>query len=148
MKYSGLPLVHIAVFALLFNLMPTEILAESASSVAGTADKFDLAIKHGDTDAIRTILDDDVLIYEAGNVEGSFEEYASHHMSADIQFMSTMEKTILSRKLFENGDLAVVSTEYRMKGGYKGRFIDKTTMETLVLRKSETGWKIVHIHWS
>ena len=148
MKHSGLPLIHITVFALLLNLIPTEILAESDSSAAAIADQFDLALKQGDSDAIRAILDDDVLIYEAGNVESSFEEYASHHLSADIQFMSTMEKTILSRKLFENSDLAVVSTEYRIKGSYKGRFIDKTTMETLVLRKSETGWKIVHVHWS
>ena len=133
---------------LILGFSSAPLLADDAISPTQVADQFDQAIKDGNTDLMRKILDDNVLIYEAGKVEASLEEYASHHMEADIAFMSQMEKTVLSRKAFEHDDMAVVSTQYKMRGDYKGRFIDKITMETLVLKKYDGAWKVIHIHWS
>ena len=97
---------------------------------------------------MRSLLDENVLIFESGAVESSLAEYAAHHLGADITFMSNMNKEILSRNVYEDGDMTVVSTRYRMHGSYNGRDFDQVSSETLVLRKSLDGWKIVHIHWS
>jgi ketosteroid isomerase-like protein len=35
-----------------------------------------------------------------------------------------------------------------MKGAYKGKPVDRLTTETMVLRKTPDGWRIVHVHWS
>jgi len=145
---TAMHICHTLAFSLALLFPMSQSLAGDESSAGQIADQFDQAIKSGDTEAIRNILHDDVLIYEGGSVEASFEEYASHHMEADIAFMSGMEKTVLSRKVFEQDEMAVVSTRYQMRGNYKGRFIDKASMETLVMKKSGSHWKIVHIHWS
>jgi len=112
------------------------------------ADQFSQALKNHDEVTIRALLDENVLIFESGGVESSLEEYASHHMSADMAFMEGMEKEITCRTVQDNGDMAVVSTQYRMFGSYKGKDYDRTSLETLVLKRTESGWKIVHIHWS
>jgi ketosteroid isomerase-like protein len=44
--------------------------------------------------------------------------------------------------------MAWVATEGRLTGTYKGKAIDLPTTETMLLRRSGRGWKIVHIHWS
>ena len=31
---------------------------------------------------------------------------------------------------------------------FKGKAIDSITLETMVLRREQSGWRIVHIHWS
>jgi len=46
------------------------------------------------------------------------------------------------------GNLAWVASEGRATGTYKGKAIDSVTTESMVLRRSGAGWKIVHIHWS
>jgi len=139
-----------SIFAILlvFTLPLSQLSADDDTSAALIADQFDQAIKDGDTEAVRNILHDDVLIFESGNVEASLEEYASHHLQADISFMSGMQKEVISRNIFQEGDIAVVSTQYKMRGEYKGRLFDKISMETLVLKKSGSDWKIVHVHWS
>lgn len=125
-----------------------ETLAQESTSVAATADRFGQALKSGDEATVRALLDEHVLIFESGGVESSLAEYASHHMGADIVFMADMEKEIISREVFEGGEFTVVSTRYRMHGSYKGRDFDQVSSETLVLKNTADGWKIVHIHWS
>jgi ketosteroid isomerase-like protein len=111
-------------------------------------ERFGQALKDSNETVVRELLDENVLIFESGNVESSLEEYASHHMSADMAFMKDIEKEVISRSIMGNGDTVVISTKYRMFGSYKGRAFDKPSMETLVLHRKNGGWKIVHIHWS
>ena len=35
-----------------------------------------------------------------------------------------------------------------MAGIYKGKALDEVTTETMLLRRTGAGWKIIHIHWS
>ena len=44
--------------------------------------------------------------------------------------------------------MAWIASEGRTTGTYKGKALDLVTTETMVLRRSGHGWKIVHIHWS
>jgi ketosteroid isomerase-like protein len=47
-----------------------------------------------------------------------------------------------------DGAIAWIATESRTTGTYKGKTIDLTATETMILRRAGGTWKIVHIHWS
>lgn len=106
------------------------------------------AIKAGDVDTLRTLIGPNVLIFESGGVESSLAEYEAHHMSADIAFMKAMNSELISRRVIEAGDSAIVMTQSRLTGEYKDKEMDLSSTETLVMEKMEGHWKIVHIHWS
>ena len=106
------------------------------------------AITAGDVDMLKALIATDVLIFESGGVESSLAEYEDHHMPADIAFMKNMSSEVISRRVIEAGDSAIVLTQSRISGVYKEKEVDLSSTETLVLEEKDGQWKIVHIHWS
>ncbi len=106
------------------------------------------AMSAGDAHRVQEILDPNVLILEGGSVERSRAEYAAHHLPADLEFMKgTVYK--LERQTGDTvGDFAWVASEGRITGSRNDKPLDVISTESLVLRKSSGGWKVVHIHWS
>lgn len=118
-------------------------------SPEAVADAFHDALVAGDEAAVRRLLAPDVLILESGGAERSLEEYAAHHMAADMAFMAAVEARRLSRASGTLGDTAWVATERAVTGRYKGKDLALKSQETLVLHRGEDGeWRIVHVHWS
>lgn len=113
-----------------------------------TVDAFDRALATGAEGKARALLASDVLIFETGGQEESLEEYARHHLPADIAFMRKVNRRILNRRHSEEGGLAYVATRSRMTGIVKEKTVDLFGTETFVLRKDASGWKIIHIQWS
>lgn len=120
----------------------------AADGPAAIADTLHSAIAASDTEGVENILETDVLIFESGGVESSLEEYARHHMHSDMEFMAGMEREVLTRNVFQAGDMAVVSTRSRLSGSFRDRELDLFSTETLVLTRTAKGWKVRHIHWS
>lgn len=112
------------------------------------ATNFANAIATGAIDTLRSVVAADVMIFESGGIESSLAEYERHHMPADMAFMKAMRREVLSRQVIDSGDSATVATRSRIHGVYKGREIDQTSTETLVMKRVNGEWKIVHIHWS
>jgi ketosteroid isomerase-like protein len=102
----------------------------------------------GDTKAAAALLADDALIFEQGGAERSKAEYAAHHLPADAEFSKTVASKTMRRSAHAADGIAWVATEGRTTGTYKGKALDQLTTETMVLRRSGSDWKIVHIHWS
>ena len=123
-------------------------LALSARPAAAVVDAFHAALRRGDTKAALTFLATDALIFESGGVERGKAEYASHHLAADAAFSQAVPARITRRAGEAVGHVAWVATEGRTTGTYKGKPVDRRTVETMVLRRSRAGWKIAHIHWS
>lgn len=123
-------------------------LALEARDAAVVVDAFHAALKRGDTDAALAMLADDVLIFEGGGVERSKAEYAAHHLAADAAFSKAVSSVLTGRTAGASGNIAWVASEGRTTGEYKGRSIDVATTETMILRRTGDGWKIIHIHWS
>ena len=119
-----------------------------AEDAAAIADALHTALATGDEAVVRRLLDESVLIYESGGVEASLEEYAGHHMPADMAFTGAIEREVLQRQVFESGEQAVVSTRSRLNGTYRDKPIDLDATETLVLSRTGGEWRIVHVHWS
>jgi len=122
--------------------------ARDALDPAGTADALDYAIAHGDEAQVKALLAPDVLIYESGGQESSRDEYAAHHMKADMAFTAHVQRKVLDRRQGSAGELAWVATRSRVTGTYKDKPIDELSTETLVLKRTPEGWRVVHIQWS
>ena len=120
----------------------------AARTAAATVDAFHAALHRGDTHAAAALLADDALIFEEGGAERSKAEYAAQHLQADAEFSRETTSTVTRRSARSNGELAWIASEGRTTGQYRGRTLDRVTVETMVLRRSGRGWKIVHIHWS
>lgn len=124
------------------------VLAPSARQPAAVVDSFRAALRRGDTRVALGLLASNALIFESGGVERGKTEYASHHLGADAAFSQAVPSTITRRAGEAAGNVAWIATEGRTTGTYKGKPVDRRTVETMVLRRTEGGWKIVHIHWS
>ena len=125
---------------------PTALPAGMDDAVA-VVDRFQQLLAKGNTEAAAELLDPTVLIFESGNAERSRAEYASHHLLEDAAFMKTVTQTQLARTGQVSDDLALVATESSLKSAGT-RAIDLVTTETMVLKRTPEGWRVVHVHWS
>ena len=123
-------------------------LANAASDPIATVKAFHAAVSSASADQVKALLDPKVLIMEGGNVERSRKEYASHHLPADLKFMSSIRYQLQRQTGDTVGDLAWVASEASLTGESGGKSVDLVSTESLVLKKTASGWKIVHIHWS
>ena len=59
---------------------------------------FHHALNTGDKITAKSLLADDVTIYEGGGVERSADEYAQHHMNSDMEYLSSVTNKALNIK--------------------------------------------------
>lgn len=154
--------MRITVAALLLILLPAFAFTQATAALqstgldkhvaieeaAKTVDAFHDALEKGNHQAAQALLDDQVQIYEQGWVERSKTEYASHHLESDAAYSAATTSTQTARSGTILGDLAYVISEGKVSGTFRGKAIDSITLETMVLRRVQDGWRIVHIHWS
>ena len=126
---------------------PALFVGESTAA-AQTVTAFHQALRAGDAKAVRAMLADDVLIVEGNGVERSADEYASHHMLADMKFMAAVQVEALEHQTKVLGKVAYSVSRSQLTGEYKGKPVDVVSKETLVLVDNGDSWKIVHVHWS
>lgn len=129
-------------------LSPTLGMAQASSGPVETIDAFHAALAAGEQEAALEQLAPDVIIFESGGAEMSRREYASHHLGADMEFSAAMEREVTDRHERIVGEVAYVLSHTRTTGTFRDREIDSSGVETMVLRRGDEGWKIVHIHWS
>lgn len=123
-------------------------IAPTAVDAVAAVERFSIALGAGDLIKAGAELDPGVIILESGGAERSRDEYLSGHARNDANFLKSAMVTLKRRSAQASGDLAWVASESQIHAmkGEEMLMIDST--ETVVLRKSGEGWKIVHIHWS
>lgn len=115
---------------------------------ATVVEAFGHALRTRDTARVLELLAPDVLIYESGGQEASRDEYAAHHLKADMEFLAAATVQQLDQHETVSGNLAIVTTRTRVKGQYQDKPFDQLGTETMVLRHAGGSWRITHIHWS
>jgi hypothetical protein len=116
----------------------------AAAEAVGAVDAFSEALKAGRLDEVKALLDPSVQVFEGGHVEDGRDAYFAGHAAADAKFLATAQVTRDARSAGADGDLAWVSTRSTIvREGQR-----HASIETMVLRRGQAGWKIVHIHWS
>lgn len=121
---------------------------ESARAAVATVDRFFAALSAGDIDKAAAELDPQVIILESGGAERSAAEYLGGHAKSDAEFLKKAEHKPGHRTARASGDLAWVASDNDMVIQQDGRPVTIASAETMVLRRTGSGWKIVHIHWS
>lgn len=139
MRSLGFSLAGIVLFA---------VSALAADSPEAVVKSFHQALESGDKAAALGFLSDHVKIFEQGHVEKSREEYAAHHLDSDIEFSKAVKSVRSGTEVSIEGGLAYIVSQSETQGTFQGKPINSAGLETMVLRKIDGAWKIVHIHWS
>lgn len=121
---------------------------DAAKAAAATVDRFFAALSAGDLDRAGAELDANVIILESGGVERSAAEYLGGHAKSDAEFLKSAEHQPGRRIARASGDLAWVASDNDLVIQKDGKPVTIASAETMVLRRTGSGWKIVHIHWS
>jgi ketosteroid isomerase-like protein len=127
---------------------PRTDVPDEARAAAATVDRFFAALSAGDIDKAALELDPQVLILESGGAERSAAEYLGGHAKSDAEFLKKAEHKPGHRTARASGDLAWVASDNDMVIQQDGKPVTIASAETMVLRRTGSGWKIVHIHWS
>lgn len=83
------------------QLIWAAVLAASTAAAnhpaADVVDSWQAALKDGRREAVLEMLAPDAIVYESGGAENSRDEYASHHLDADIGFARATKTTTEGR---------------------------------------------------
>ena len=120
----------------------------AAATPSETVSAFHAAIHAGDKERALALMSPAVMIYESGYVERTRDEYANHHLAADIAFSKATTRKVLRHSERVDGAVATVLDETETSGAFKGKPVHSFSVETVLLEKQGDGWVIVHVHWS
>ncbi|MDK6076023.1 YybH family protein [Massilia varians] len=138
--------------SLVVSLLAVAAVGAHASSPAAspteTLSAFHEALVAGDKAKALALLSPEIAIYEAGYVERSRDEYASHHLGGDMEFAKTSSRKVLKQSERIDGNTAIIWEETETTGTSRGKPVHVLGTGTAVLEKNGGGWSIVHIHWS
>jgi len=120
-----------------------ELPADPVAAVAA----FHQAMKAGDGNAVLALLHEKATILEGGQIETK-QEYAGHHLGADMEFASQTESEQVSQEKQISGQQATVTTRSHITGRYDGKPVDEAVDESASLIRTDSGWLITHVQWS
>ena len=115
--------------------------------VVNTVRAYDRALSSGDSLAALALLALDAVILESGGVE-TREEYRSHHLPGDIQYARAVPSQEQRLAVRVRGDVAWSWSTSVTQGEFRGRQINSSGAELMVLTRTMAVWKISAIHWS
>ena len=118
-----------------------------SSAVVSVIERFHAALAAGDSTAALALLAPDVAVVESGGRE-TRDEYRSHHLPGDIAFARAVPRTRAPIAVTLAGDAAWAVSTSVTQGEYRGRAINSSSAELMVLTRSGSGWLIRAIHWS
>ena len=121
--------------------------ASDSTDVVAVVVAYHAAMAAGDSAAALALLSPDATILESGGIE-TREEYRSHHLPADISFERAVKSERGPVRVVIQGDVAWAASTSTAQGEYRGRQINTSSAELMVLARTPNGWKIRAIHWS
>jgi len=124
----------------------TRFQTTDSAAVVGVIERFHAALAAGDSGAALALLAPDVAIVE-GRIE-SLADYRSGHLRADIAYARAVTSTREVRSVRIQGDVAWVLSRSRTQGEFRGRQINSTGVELVMLVRDGAGWKIRAVHWT
>ena len=118
-----------------------------SAEAAAVVDRFHRALAAGDSVAALALLAPDATILESGGVE-TRAEYRGHHLPGDIEFARAVRSQRTPVRVTVRGDVAWAISTSTTQGEFRGRQINSSGAELMVLTRVGSGWRISAIHWS
>lgn len=123
--------------------------AQDARTPIETVDTFHRALSDGNRAAALNLLARDLVVYEFGAANPTLDQYVFAHLPFDLAYAATTQWKVESRRMGGGGDDWWVLTAYRVTGtGRDGAPVNNTTLETMLLHRTNGAFRIVHVHWS
>ncbi len=124
--------------------------AQLATPVSPSAvvEAFHRALRSGDGRAALALMARDVSVFEQGFAEISRDGYAKSQLEESMRFARATERHVISRQVGEDGATAWVISTTQTTGNFEGRALVLDGTETVLLRRDNQDWKIMHVHWS
>ena len=119
--------------------------ADSAA-VAETASRFHRALTAGDTALVRRLLAPDLMVLEAGEVE-TRKEYLANHLAADVEYAQAVSSRTTVRSYTRDGNSAWLVSTSTARGKFRGRDVNNTGAELMILSRTTGGGQIRSLHW-
>lgn len=120
---------------------------DDSAAVAATVGRFHAALAAGDSVGALAVLAPGAVIVESGDVE-TRAEYRALHLGADITFARAVPGVRGPVRATVRGDAAWALSTSTTTGTFRGRSVDATGAELMVLTRETREWRIVAIHWS
>jgi ketosteroid isomerase-like protein len=118
-----------------------------STAVVRVLERFRDAMAAGDSAGVLALLSPDVVVLESGGAE-NFGEFQAHHLAADIEFARAVQETRTPLRVTVRGDVAWAAGTSTARGQFRGRAVDSSGAELMVLVRTADGWRISAIHWS
>jgi uncharacterized protein (TIGR02246 family) len=125
----------------------SEASTEESAPIAAVVDAFHAALQRGDGKAAMELLAPDAVVLDSC-VSQTREGYQKHQLAEYNSFVSATKTERLPLMIRQEGDVAWTTATSKTTGTFKGRKIDSTGVELMVLTKDNSGWRIRAIHWS
>ncbi len=126
---------------------PLSAQTADSAAVAGVIERFHAALAAGDSAAALRLLAPDVAILESGGVE-TLADYRAHHLPADIEFAKAVPRIRAPIRVTVLGDVAWATSQGTTQGEFRGRAVNSSSAELMVLTGRGGEWLIRAIHWS
>ncbi|MEA1672705.1 DUF2231 domain-containing protein [Nitrospirillum sp. BR 11163] len=106
----------------------------------GVVDAFHAALAAGDGDRAAALLAPEARLYGDDFQDASRQDYVGRYLAADVARARSTPRMLISRAGGTAGPVAWIASLERSGDGVRS--------ETMVLKPTDAGWRIVHIHWS
>ena len=117
------------------------------AAIKSVVEDFHEALAAGESDRVMSLLLPDALIVESGTVQ-TRDEYEREHLAEDIAYARAVPSTPRDSVVRQEGNVAWVTSTFRVIGKFQDQPVDSIAAETIVLTKTPAGWRIRTIHWS
>ena len=121
---------------------------QSAGKPSEALDDFQKALRTNQPDKAVEALARDAVIYEQGFAETSRDEWVRKQLGNAIAFARDTERRVVRRQAGEAGNAAWVISTTQTLIDVSDRKVMLEGAETAILRREDSDWKIVHLHWS
>jgi ketosteroid isomerase-like protein len=125
-------------------------LSPAASDAVQVVNAFMGELINGQLDAARQLMTPDAVLIANGNVLGQRDEYIDGAAKADAAALKSVQRELLRRdaRVGPAADVALVLSEKRLRALGATQGPSEVVVETILLVKTASGWKITHVHWS
>lgn len=127
---------------------PMHRLSPAENDAVQMVDAFAAAIVAGQLDAARQFMAPDAVVVVNGQILGNRDAYIDGAARSDAAALRTVERDILRREVSAGPDFGYVVSEKRMRVPGNAKGPSEVVVETMLIARMASGWKITHIHWS
>ena len=127
------------------------ISSEETVAVKKVLKAYKNALEALDVSGTEKLFTENSAIFENGSHEGTYKKYLDHHIGPELGQFKEFSFSDYMVDVQIEGNVAVAFETYNYKivtGGDESRTIERQAVATSVLKKTETGWKIMQNHGS